>query len=184
MTFPNSLLPRRLGPDDPALPGVLALLRTTFAYMEGRIDPPSSMHRLTLERIAEQAERAEVWAIEDQGRVVACVFLAPKAKALHLDRLAVAMSHRGRGLARRLVALAETRARELGLRAVELQSRVELTENHTAFSAMGFRVSGETAHQGFKHPTSLTFVKPLRAARTARRREPGIALSDDRSAGR
>ncbi len=184
MISSQSPLPRRLGPDDPALAGVLALLRTTFAYMEGRIDPPSSMHRLTLERVADEAAQAEVWVIEDQDRVVACVFLAPMARALYLGKLAVAVPHRGRGLARRLVRLAETRARELGLKAVELQSRVELTENHTAFSAMGFRVAGETAHPGFKHPTSLTFVKPLRAAGTARRREPRVALSDDGSAGR
>lgn len=158
MTTP---LPRRLGPDDPALPGVLALLRTTYAYMEGRIDPPSSMHRLTLGLVAEQADRAEVWAIEDEGRVVACVFLTPKSKALSLGKLAVAVSHRGRGLARRLVDLAATRARQLGLKSVELQSRVELTENHSVFSAMGFRVAGETAHPGYDHPTSLTFVKPI-----------------------
>ncbi|MDH3263003.1 MAG: GNAT family N-acetyltransferase, partial [Paracoccaceae bacterium] len=146
MSLPGSPLPRRLGPDDPALSGVRSLIRTCFAYMEGRIDPPSSMHRLSLRDISEQAARAELWVIEDEGRVVACVFLTPNADALYLGKLAVAVSDRGRGLARRLVRLAETRARELGLRAVELQSRVELTENHTAFSAMGFRVTGETAH--------------------------------------
>lgn len=161
MSVPRSPLPRRLGPDDPALPGVLALIRASYAYMEGRIDPPSSMHRLTLEAVADQAAASEVWVIEDRGRVVACVFLAPRARALYLGKLAVAVSHRGRGLARRLVRLAETRARELGLKAVELQSRVELTENHTAFSAMGFRVAAETAHPGYDQPTSLTFVKPI-----------------------
>lgn len=40
--------PRRPGPDDPCLAEVLALIRCSFAYMDGRIDPPSSMHRLTL----------------------------------------------------------------------------------------------------------------------------------------
>jgi len=153
--------PRRLSPKDPALPAVLALIRTTFAYMEGRIDPPSSMHKLTLEELARQAAASEVWAIEDDGRVVACVFLKPRGGVLGLGKLAVAMSHRGQGLARQLVSMAEARARELGLGAVELQSRIELTENHTAFAALGFKVSGETAHPGFDRPTSLTFVKPL-----------------------
>jgi predicted N-acetyltransferase YhbS len=161
MTAAPSSLPRRLGPGDPALPGVWALIRTTFAYMEGRIDPPSSMHRLSLRDVSEQAARGELWVIEDEGRVVACVFLTPRANVLYLGKLAVAVSHRNRGLARRLVQLAETRARQLGLKAVELQSRIELTENHTAFSAMGFRVTGETAHPGYDHPTSLTFVKPI-----------------------
>lgn len=161
MSGPVPSAPRRLTPDDPALPGVLALIRTTFAYMEGRIDPPSSMHRLTLEKISEQAATAEAWVIEDDGRAVACVFLRPKDRALYLGKLAVAMSHRGQGLARLLVGLAEARARELGLDSVELQSRVELTDNHSAFAALGFRVAGETAHPGFAEPTSLTFVKPV-----------------------
>lgn len=153
--------PRRLAPGDPALGAVLSLIRTSFAYMEGRIDPPSSMHHLTLDDLARQAAKAEVWAIEEDGRVVACVFLTPMARALYLGKLAVAVTHRGRGLARRLVGLAEERARALGLGAVELQSRVELTENHSAFAALGFRVAGETAHPGFDRATSLTFVKPL-----------------------
>lgn len=165
MTGALDLRPRRLAADDPALAGVLALIRTTFAYMEGRIDPPSSMHRLTLDEVARQAAGSEVWAVEDAGRVVACVFLTPSGTAgdgaLYLGKLAVAVSHRGRGLARRLVALAETRARELGLAAVTLQSRIELAENHAAFAAMGFRVTAETAHPGFDRPTSVTFVKPV-----------------------
>ncbi|MCX7644849.1 MAG: GNAT family N-acetyltransferase [Rhodobacteraceae bacterium] len=153
--------PRRLGPEDPALHGVWSLLRTTFAYMEGRIDPPSSMHRMTVEDVAAQAAQGELWAVEEDGRVVACVFLTPRRDALYLGKLAVAVSHRGRGIARQLVALAERRAREKGLPAIELQSRVELAENHAAFAAMGFRVTAETAHPGFDRPTSLTFVKPI-----------------------
>ncbi len=162
MTAPVALhAPRRLRPDDPALGAVLALIRTSFAYMEGRIDPPSSMHRLTLDEIAAQARQSEVWAIEDERRVVACVFLTPTPGALYLGKLAVAITHRGQGLARRLVCLAEERARALGLASVELKSRVELTENHSAFAALGFRVAGETTHPGFDRATSLTFVKPI-----------------------
>ena len=151
---------RRLGPEDEALTGVRSLIRTSFAYMEGRIDPPSSMHKLSAESVSEQARTGEVWAIEDDDRIVACVFLTPKDDALYLGKLAVATTHRNRGLARQLVDVARERARALGLPRVELQSRVELTENHSAFSAMGFKVSGETAHPGFDQPTSLTFVLP------------------------
>lgn len=153
--------PRRLGSDDPALPAVRSLIRTSFAYMEGRIDPPSSMHRLTLEELQRQAGSAEVWAIEDGGRPVACVILTARGGRLYLGKLSVAVSHRGRGLARHLVGLAEARARALGLSAVELQSRVELTENHSVFAALGFLVSGESAHPGYDRATSLTFVKPI-----------------------
>ncbi|WP_127902084.1 GNAT family N-acetyltransferase [Solirhodobacter olei] len=136
---------------------VLRLIRETFAYMDGRIDPPSSMHRLTEADIAAQAEKGEVWLIEAEGVPVACVFLTVKPDRLYLGKLAVAVGWRGKGLARQLVAMAEERARALGLPALELQSRVELVENHAAFWAMGFREAGATAHPGFDRPTSLTF---------------------------
>ena len=119
------------------------------------------MHRLTVEELSRQAETSEIWVIEEGARAVACVVLTPRPEALYLGKLAVANTHRGRGLARQLVALAEDRARALALPAVELQSRVELTENHSAFAALGFQVVAETAHPGFDHPTSLTFAKSL-----------------------
>ena len=68
---------------------VLALLRTAFAGMEGRIDPPSSLHQLTEDGIAEQARIGEVWVIGNE----ACVFLTPRPEAdppeLYLGKLAV-----------------------------------------------------------------------------------------------
>lgn len=161
MRVPPCPDPRRLEADDAMLGAVLGLIRTTFAYMEGRIDPPSSLHRLTREELARQAAEGEVWAIVAADRPVACVFLTPRPPVLCLGKLAVAPTHRGRGFARRLVALAEARAQALGLDAVELESRVELTENHSAFAAMGFRVAGERAHPGYDRATSLTFVKPI-----------------------
>lgn len=137
------------------------LIRTSFAYMDGRIDPPSSMHRLTPEDIRIQAEeKGEVWVIE-APHPVACVFLTPQPHALYIGKLTTVASHRRQGYARRLVALAEDRARALGLPALELKSRIELVENHTAFAALGFRITGETSHPGFDTPTSLTFTKTL-----------------------
>lgn len=154
--------PYRLSPEDEAvLVGVLSLLRRSFAYMEGRIDPPSSTHGLTQDDIRLQAQDAEIWVVEDDKRVIACVFLSPQDSYLYLSRLSVAKSHRGRGLARRLVDLAQERARSLGLSSIELKSRVELTENHSAFTALGFQMVGEVAHPGFDEPTSLKFVLPL-----------------------
>jgi predicted N-acetyltransferase YhbS len=135
---------------------ILALIRRAFAGMAGRIDPPSSLHSLTAEGL--QAG-GEVWVMG--APPVACVILTPRAGALYLGKLAVEPALQGRGLGRRLVALAETRARELGLPTLELQTRVELVENHAAFRAMGFEKVGETAHAGFARATSFTFRKRL-----------------------
>jgi ribosomal protein S18 acetylase RimI-like enzyme len=76
----------------------------------------------------------------------------------------VAASHRGQGLARRLIDQAEARARALQLPALELQTRVELVENQAAFRAMGFEEVGRTAHEGYDHPTSITFRRAVSQA--------------------
>lgn len=134
---------------------VLRLIQTAFAGMEGRIDPPSSMHSLTAADIARQAEGAEVWVIGSPP--VACIFMTPREDCLYLGKIAVDSAHRNQGLARALIHQAEARARALGLPALELQSRVELVENHAAFAALGFQQVGMTAHPGFDRPTSITF---------------------------
>jgi GNAT superfamily N-acetyltransferase len=139
--------------------GLLALIRDAFGAMDGRIDPPSSIHDLTLDQIARQSEHGEIWVV---GRpVVACVFLTARPGALYLGKLAVSEPERRRGHARRLVDIAAERAKALGLPALELQSRIELTENHETFRAMGFVQTGATAHPGFDRPTSLTFRREL-----------------------
>jgi ribosomal protein S18 acetylase RimI-like enzyme len=144
---------------DPALwPPILTLLQGAFAFMEGRIDPPSSLRDLTPEAFARQSEGGEIWGI---GAPVACVFLTPKPGALYVGKLAVAEALRGRGLARRLLEVAEGRARERGLPALELQTRVELLENQAAFRAMGFQEVGRTAHAGFDRATSVTYRRAV-----------------------
>lgn len=140
-------------------PAVLALLHRAFAPMEGVIDPPSSLHRLTAEDIAAQSRSGEVWVIG--APAIACVFLTPKADALYVGKLAVDPSQQGRGHARALIGIAATRARALGLPALELQARVELAANHATFAALGFTRTGATAHAGYDRPTSYTFRRPV-----------------------
>ncbi len=145
--------PEKLQPDDPRLRDVLALIQGAFRDHDGRIDPPSSMHRLTLADLSEATRRGEIWALGHPPR--ASVILTPVADALNLSKLAVAADARGQGLARVLVDHAATRARALGFAALELQTRVELIENHTAFQRLGFVRIGEVCHPGFSRPTSI-----------------------------
>jgi phosphinothricin acetyltransferase len=123
------------------------------------------MLRLTEAAIAEQAATGEVWAIG--APPVACVFLTPKPGRLYIGKLAVTGAMRRRGLARRLSDLAEARARALGLPVLELQTRVELVENHAAFASMGFVKVAETAHPGFARPTSFTYRRAVPLAAPA-----------------
>lgn len=149
------LTPYRLGPSDPALQAVLTLIQSSFAFIEGRIDPPSSMQNLTLGSVSKQAETGEIWGIGHP--VQACVFLTRKPGCVYLGKLAVAPNARRQGLARRLIDLAATRAADLRCSFVELQTRIELVENHATVEALGFREVGRTAHPGYDHPTSITY---------------------------
>ncbi len=157
------MTPRRA--TDPTLwPPMLALLREAFAFMEGRIDPPSSLRDLTPEVLTAQAQAGEIWTIEGaDGDIAACMVLTPKPGALYLGKLAVAAAYRGQGLARRLIDHAEARARARGLAALELQTRVELVENQATFQAMGFVEVGRTAHAGYDRPTSITYRRAVAA---------------------
>lgn len=135
------------------------LIARAFAGMEGRIDPPSSLHHLTALDIAKQAIEGEVWAIGTPA--VACVFLTPLPHALYLGKLAVDPAHHRKGYGRALIAMAEDRARQLGLPALELSTRIELVENHATFNALGFVQTASSTHAGFDRPTTLVFTKTL-----------------------
>lgn len=154
----SELRPRHLMQDDPVLMNVLTLIQTALAAMDGVVDPPSSVHRLTMAILREAASQDEVWAIG--GPPLGCMILTLHPDTLYLSKLAVARFARGQGIARRLVACAAYRARELGKPSVTLQTRIELTDNQATFRALGFSETGRTRHPGYSHDTSITFTLP------------------------
>jgi GNAT superfamily N-acetyltransferase len=84
------------------------------------------------------------------------VFTYPKDDALYVHKLAVRTALQGKGLGAALMGAARAEAVLRGLTHLELQTRVELTENHEAFARMGFVKTGENAHEGYARPTSIT----------------------------
>jgi hypothetical protein len=57
--------------------------------------------------------------------------------------------------------VAEEVARTHGRKFLELQTRVELVENHATFAALGFKKVAESAHPGYSRPTTITMRKPV-----------------------
>ena len=148
--------PYQLG-QDADWSAVLSLIQISFAEMDGRIDPPSSMHQLTAEKLA--THEGEVWAIGREP--LACVVLTPKRDCLYLGKLSVAPAFRKRGLAVALLKTAEERAHAQGFTMLETEVRIELVENHRFFKSHGFAITEETAHEGYDRPTGYTFQKRL-----------------------
>ncbi|WEX77560.1 GNAT family N-acetyltransferase [Sinorhizobium numidicum] len=140
---------------------LLSLILTSFAYMEGRIDPPSSARALTVGALRHKAKNELAFAIADERDLLGCVFCKRETDCLYIGKLAVAPPCQGKGVGRLLLAAAERTARELGLPALRLQTRIELAANHATFVAWGFVETGRSAHPGFTRPTSIEMWKLL-----------------------
>jgi GNAT superfamily N-acetyltransferase len=138
-----------------------ALLAESFAFMEGRIDPPSSLAAMTPDSLRAKAAEETLVTLWEGDALVGCGYLKDTGRSVYLGKLAVRADRRGRGLLRRIVAEADGMARALGRPVLALQTRVELTENHAAFAALGFREVGRTAHAGYDRPTSVTMERPV-----------------------
>lgn len=138
------------------------LLQSCFAFMAGRIDPPSSLDMMSQADLRAKAKAENLILFRDEtGAPMACLFAVQQGNILYLGKLAVAQQLRGQGIARALIGVAENLARDLGLQALELQTRVELTENHACFTRLGFRETARVAHAGYDHPTSICFQRML-----------------------
>lgn len=153
---PNEFAVRRASADFADWEAVRTLIHEAFAYMEGRIEPPSSALRLTPQSMAADAADGALLLAKSGSALVGCVFVRPKGDALYIGKLAVRPSLHGSGIGKALVGAARAEAQALGLKILELQTRVELTENHAVFAQMGFIKTGETAHQGYERSTSIT----------------------------
>ena len=153
---PAAITVRRVPADFADWEKVGALVLDAFASMQGRIDPPSSALRMTAASMAEDAAAGALFVAECGGELIGCAFVRPKGDALYVAKLAVRPDLQGRGIGRALTAAARGEARARGLAALELQTRIELHENHAAFARLGFVKVAETAHPGFTRPTSIT----------------------------
>jgi N-acetylglutamate synthase-like GNAT family acetyltransferase len=158
---PIEIAVRRASADFADWEAVRTLIHEAFAYMEGRIEPPSSALRLTPQSMAADATDGALLLARSGSTLVGCVFVHPKEDALYIGKLAVQPRMHGRGIGKALVGAARAEARMLGLKALELQTRIELTENHAVFIKMGFVKTGETTHQGYARATSITMRAPV-----------------------
>ena len=143
---------------------LLHLIRTSFLYMDGIIDPPSSVHRLSLQSLKEKAA-CEICFIAVQGSEIAgCIFcrLEPPDN-LYIGKLAVLPQMQGQGLGRQLLEAAESTAFASGLHRLRLETRIELAGNHATFSRWGFVKSAERSHTGYDRITFIEMVKTLAA---------------------
>lgn len=135
------------------------LLHSQFSPMEGRIDPPSSFDKLTPKLLREKAKTETMLIVLDDKSLVACAFFKEMPGAIYVGKVAVASNYQKRGIARSIMDCATEFAQSRGKHWLELQTRIELIENHKTFASLGFVKTGEYAHDGYTSPTSITMRK-------------------------
>lgn len=157
----GSLTIRRLDAGFCDWKGLLALIGASFAYMHGRIDPPSSATALSAASLQQKALTEIGFVACSDDMLVGCVFCRPEVACLYIGKLAVLPGQQGKGIGRQLLATAEDIARQMRLPALRLETRIELVENHATFATWGFAKTAEHAHPGFARTTFIEMRKHL-----------------------
>jgi GNAT superfamily N-acetyltransferase len=136
----------------------------------GSLDPPSgalqeSLHEVRADLRPELRPGARgagaALALLD-GRAVGCLrWEGTPAGDFHVRRLAVEPVVQGRGVGRALMAWAEREAAARGCAAVTLGVRVALPGNLAFYTKLGYRVTGEHRHAGYRETTWLSMRKAV-----------------------
>ena len=69
--------------------GLLALLRTSYEFMEGRIDPPSSLLRMDGRDLQTKAREEVLILAHDAERLVGCAFARLRDECVYVGKVAV-----------------------------------------------------------------------------------------------
>ena len=128
-------------PATPSDAGDVARLSTTLGYAAGEPEM-----RARLNRAASDPERAVRLAVDARGVVIGWIevqsteVLVSEPFAL-VTGLVVDAAVRGKGVGRLLVEAAEAWARERGLVALRLRTRVERADAHAFYERLGFELT-------------------------------------------
>ena len=142
--------------------GLQALLQQAYSDMQGRIDPPSSLLGMGADELRAKAQRETLVVAFFGEDLVGCGFADWRAGALYVSKLAVRDTARRRGVARAILKACEALACAAQREFVELETRIELVDNHRTFHALGFVKVGEFNHPVYDRPTSIRLRKSVR----------------------
>jgi predicted N-acetyltransferase YhbS len=80
------------------IPQILRIIKTAFSEQRGKVNPPSSAERKTIEIVEKELRKAKALVVETDNEIIACVFYQPKGDAIYIYRLAVLPEFRKRGI--------------------------------------------------------------------------------------
>ncbi len=140
---------------------LLAVIRAAFSEYEGKLDPPSSAERKTVEIVRQELEKAQAIVAESNSEIIGCVFYQTKPEGVYLDRLSVLPEHRKGGVGTQLIKEVQSRAQNQGQKALLLSVRLSLEKQQAYYKKLGFEFDSFGTHSGYYEPTYMNMKKKL-----------------------
>ena len=113
-----------------------ACIDAAYAQYAARITdlPPVSAN------CAEEIAKHQVWVAEIEDAVVGGLVMIPEKGFMLLANIAVHPDHRGSGLGRALIAIAETESSDQGYRELRLTTHADMPENVQLYVHLGWEL--------------------------------------------
>lgn len=141
--------------------GISECVRAAYTHYVERIGtPPGPM----LDDYHQVVRDHRAYVIDDDGRVVGVLVLMDKEGGLLLDNVAVLPSRQGEGIGRRLIEHAESEARRLGHRHLDLYTHQKMTENIAMYARNGYEEIDRRTERGFPRVYMRKQLSPPPAA--------------------
>lgn len=140
-------------------PALLQLMQTAFEEYEGVLDPPSGVHKETIETVRRRLSGGGAVLATVADRPAGFAFYEPKEGVLYFGRLSVLPGLRQNGIGRALLEYVERRARESGAAGVKLGVRTQLPHLIARYERSGYRISEYMTHSGYSQPTFVFMEK-------------------------
>ena len=99
------------------------------------------------EGVPEDIKSHRVWVAEIDRDIVGGIILIPQEGYLLLTNIAVHPARSGLGLGRALMELAEAECLELGLRELRLGTHVDMPDNVSLYTYLGWEETGRTGNR-------------------------------------
>ena len=113
-------------------------IRKAYQHYKGKIVdlPPVD------QGVEDEIERQGVWVAVADSQIVACIFLVTKPDYIKVANLAVDPDHQGKGLARKMIRVAEERALSASTPEMRLVTHAQMPENIRLYEHLGWEVVG------------------------------------------